>query len=82
MKAISKKLGRFHNLNGWANRILRVDLGNMRITAQPVKPYAPDFLGARGIAAKICWDEYPEPAEFTRGNPLGIVHRMHTPCES
>ncbi|MCP4538494.1 MAG: hypothetical protein GY832_15265 [Chloroflexi bacterium] len=73
MKPITKKLDRFQNLNGWANRILRVDLSNMRITVQPVEPYAPNFLGARGIAAKICWDEYPEPVPpLDPANPLMI----------
>ncbi len=73
MKTITKKIERFGNLNGWSNRILRVDLSNMHIEAQAVEAYVPEFLGARGIAAKICWDECPEPvAPFAPANPLMI----------
>jgi len=61
-------------MHGWANRILRVDLSDMRIWAQETAPYVPDYLGARGIAARICWDEYPEPvAPFDPANPLMIM---------
>jgi aldehyde:ferredoxin oxidoreductase len=60
---IVEKVGRFGSMQAWANRILRVDLSNMRIGVQETAPYVPDFLGARGIAARICWDEYPEPVE-------------------
>jgi aldehyde:ferredoxin oxidoreductase len=59
---------------GWANRILRIDLSDMRIWVQEAAPYLPDYLGARGIAARICWDEYPEPvAPFDSANPLMIM---------
>ena len=71
MKPIAEKLGRFRSMHGWADRILRVDLSNMRVKVQEAAPYVPTFLGARGIAAKICWDEYPEPVEpFDPANPL------------
>jgi len=60
-------------MHGWANRILRIDLSNMRVEVQETAPYVPGFLGARGIAAKVCWDEYPEPVEpFDPANPLMI----------
>ena len=73
MKPITKKVARFGSMHGWANRILRVDLSNMRITVQEAAPYVPRFLGARGIAARICWDEYPTPIEpFDPANPLMI----------
>ena len=61
MKPITERVCRFERLNGWANRILRVDLSSKRVVVQETAPYVPTFLGARGIAAKICWDEYPEP---------------------
>jgi aldehyde:ferredoxin oxidoreductase len=33
----------------------------------------PHFIGARGIAAKIAWDEYPEPVDpFDPRNPLMV----------
>ena len=73
MKPIIANMPRYKKMHGWANRILRVDLSDMRITAQETAPYVPDYLGARGIAAKIAWDEYPEPVgEFDPANPLMI----------
>jgi len=73
MQATTKKVERFHGLYGWANRILRVDLSNKRIWAQETAPYVPALLGARGIAAGVCWDEYPEPVPpFDPANPLMV----------
>jgi len=73
MKRITVNLTRFADTHGWANRILRVDLSSMRIWAQETAPYVPDYLGARGIAARLCWDEYPEPvAPFAPANPLMV----------
>jgi aldehyde:ferredoxin oxidoreductase len=35
--------------------------------------YVPAYLGARGVAARLCWDEYPEPAgAFDPANPLMV----------
>ena len=53
-------------MHAWANRILRVDLDNMRVWAHESAPYVPEYLGARGIAARICWEETPEPVEPLR----------------
>jgi len=70
---IVEKARRFGSMPAWTNRILRVDLSNMHIGVQETAPYVPDFLGARGIAARICWDEYPEPVgAFDPANPLMI----------
>jgi len=44
---------------GYAGRILRVDLSSGVTTAVPTREYAERFLGGRGIAAKIYWDEVP-----------------------
>jgi aldehyde:ferredoxin oxidoreductase len=69
-----KKVRRFGSLHGWANRLLRVDLTGRRIDVQETAPYVPEYLGARGLAARICWDEVPEPVEaFDPANPLLIV---------
>ena len=63
-------LDTFAPMYGWRNRMLRVDLSAGRIWAESA-PDTPDFLGARGMAAKILWDEYPEPvAASTRATPL------------
>jgi len=42
---------------GYAGKILRVDLSSGRITDFPTRDYADRFVGGRGIAAKIYWDE-------------------------
>ena len=74
MKPIVVTLPRFKPMFGWTNRILRVDLSEGRIWAQETAPYAPDYIGARGIAAKILWDEYPEPVDpFDPCNPFMVV---------
>jgi aldehyde:ferredoxin oxidoreductase len=73
VKPVRKKVARFHPRHGWANRILRVDLTDTRIAVQETAPYVPAYLGARGIAARICWEEVPQPVEpFHPANPLMI----------
>jgi aldehyde:ferredoxin oxidoreductase len=73
MTSIRVSLPRFKPMHGWANRLLRVDLSNGRITAQPIAPYVPDYIGGRGIAARIAWEEYPDPVDpFAPENPLMI----------
>jgi len=60
-------------MHGWANRILRIDLSNTRIEVQEAEPYLPEYLGGRGMAARICWQEYAEPVEpFASSNPLMV----------
>ncbi len=44
-------------LYGYTGRILRVDLTGQKITSLSTSDYAGRFLGGRGIAAKIYWDE-------------------------
>jgi aldehyde:ferredoxin oxidoreductase len=44
-------------LFGYAGQILRIDLSNQQISELPTANYADRFLGGRGIAAKIYWDE-------------------------
>ncbi len=44
---------------GYAGNILRVDLSSRSISTVPTMDYADRFLGGRGIAAKIYWDEVP-----------------------
>ena len=73
MRPSTATVNRFAKMNGWANRILRVDLSDMTIRVQETAPYVPDFLAARGIAHKIAWDEYPTPVEpFDPANPLMV----------
>lgn len=41
----------------YAGKILKVDLSSGSVTRANTSDYAPRFLGGRGIAAKIYWDE-------------------------
>ncbi len=68
------KLPRFAPLYGWRNRLLRVDLSAGRIWAQPTAQDVPQFIGGRGLAAKIMWDMYPDPVDpFDERNPLMLM---------
>ena len=43
--------------NGWTGTILRVNLTNGTFEKEPTEKYSEDFLGGKGINAKILWDE-------------------------
>ncbi|MBC7235543.1 MAG: hypothetical protein H5T69_06850 [Chloroflexi bacterium] len=73
-KTAVKKVKKFAPLHGWANRLLRIDLSTATIEVEPIEPYVPDYIGARGIAARIAWNEYPEPVDpFAPEAPLMII---------
>ncbi|MBW2143847.1 MAG: hypothetical protein JRG75_05560 [Deltaproteobacteria bacterium] len=56
---------------GYAGKILRVDLSSGNVETIPTMGYADRFLGGRGIAAKIHWDEVPpEASAFDEQNRL------------
>jgi len=56
---------------GYAGKILRVDLSSGSSTLIPTREYATRFLGGRGIAAKIYWDEVsPQTGPFDAQNRL------------
>ncbi len=58
-------------LYGWVGKILRVDLTAEKITEVPTSKYVPKFIGGRGVAAKIYWDEVsPECKAFDPENKL------------
>lgn len=60
--------------HGYAGKILRVDLSSGSITHVPTIDYAGRFLGGRGIAAKIYWDEVsPGVSAFDPENPMIFV---------
>ncbi len=45
---------------GWTGRILKVNLTRRKAVAQELDPsVARDFIGGRGLAVKILWDELP-----------------------
>ena len=56
---------------GYAGKILRVDLSSGNISFMPTTDYAGRFLGGRGIAAKIYWEEVlPQVKAFDPENRL------------
>ena len=66
---------------GYAGKILKVDLSRGEISELLTSEYADRFLGGRGIAAKIYWDEVPPQAKafepenhliFITGPPAGF----------
>jgi aldehyde:ferredoxin oxidoreductase len=59
---------------GYAGRILRVDLSSGNISNISTTSYADDFVGGRGVAAKIYWDEVsPGTRAFDPQNCLIFV---------
>ncbi|MDP2919733.1 MAG: aldehyde ferredoxin oxidoreductase N-terminal domain-containing protein [Dehalococcoidia bacterium] len=59
---------------GYAGSILRVDLSSGKITAVPTTDYAERFLGGRGIAARVYWDEVmPEVKALDSDNRLIFI---------
>ncbi|MBI2866427.1 MAG: hypothetical protein HYX99_03595, partial [Chloroflexi bacterium] len=60
--------------HGYAGKILRVDLSSRKLTDIPTSYYAERFVGGRGLAGKIYWDEVPAQASaFDPENRLIIV---------
>jgi aldehyde:ferredoxin oxidoreductase len=59
---------------GYAGRILKVDLSSGIISNISTTSYADDFIGGRGVAAKIYWDEVsPDTEAFDPENCLIFV---------
>ncbi len=50
--------------NAYAGKILRVDLSTGRAETFDTEPYARRFLGGRGVATALHWDEVPPDARF------------------
>ena len=60
-----------NNMGGWIGRILRIDLSSGEIWTEPSLAYGQAYIGARGIAARIAWDEIlPGTGPFDPENPL------------
>jgi aldehyde:ferredoxin oxidoreductase len=59
---------------GYAGNILRVNLSTGEVSKVPTSNYASRFLGGRGVAAKLYWDEVnPEIDSFDAGNQLIFI---------
>ncbi|WP_048055154.1 tungsten-containing formaldehyde ferredoxin oxidoreductase [Thermococcus onnurineus] len=58
-------------MKGWWGRILRVDLTNNKVWVQEYSPeIAQQFIGGRGLAIKILWDE------VKGADPLGPENKL------
>ena len=57
------RMERFAPTHGWANRLLRIDLSSRTIRVQPLGGYIPDYIGGRGLAARLAWEMCPEPVD-------------------
>jgi aldehyde:ferredoxin oxidoreductase len=56
---------------GWCGKILKVDLTSGVITTIDTQPYADRFLGGRGIATRLYWENVPATTRaFDPGNHL------------
>jgi aldehyde:ferredoxin oxidoreductase len=49
--------------NGYAGKILNVDLSSGKVSTEATMEYAKSFLGGLGINAKIMWDRFPPGAD-------------------
>lgn len=59
---------------GWSGKILKVDLNREEISDLDTMAYASRFLGGRGIASRIYWEEVPpEVGAFDPGNRLILM---------
>ena len=61
-------------LHGWCGQIIKVDLSSGRTSTMDTMPYADRFLGGRGIATRIYWEEVlPGTGAFDH-LLVGIIH--------
>jgi aldehyde:ferredoxin oxidoreductase len=58
-------------MNGWVGNILRVDLSKSEIATEPTGSYADQYIGGRGLGARLIYDSYiPGTDAFDPANPL------------
>jgi aldehyde:ferredoxin oxidoreductase len=59
---------------GYTGKMLRIDLTTAEVKTVPTGIYAERFIGGRGVAAKVHWDEVPPQADaFDPENRLCIM---------
>ena len=62
------------DIYGWCGKILNVDLSNSRVTERDTMDYADRYLGGRGIATRIYWEEVgPDVGAFDPENRLILM---------
>jgi len=49
-----------NRIGGWTGKLLRVDLTTGKLWTEPSAEYGRKYIGGRGIAAAIAWDETPQ----------------------
>ncbi|MFH0915462.1 MAG: aldehyde ferredoxin oxidoreductase N-terminal domain-containing protein [bacterium] len=58
-------------MNGWMGKILFVDLTSSQITESSTEPYVGQYVGGRGIGARLYWElTTPSVGPFDPENPL------------
>jgi len=61
-------------LNGYAGKILRIDLGSEKISTEPLsEKMCDEFIGGRGFVAKTLYDELPPDTDPLGENNLFII---------
>lgn len=59
---------------GWIGHILFLDLSRGKIELLDTMNYAENYIGGRGIAAKLAWEFLPQDIDaFDPGNPLIVM---------
>ena len=62
------------NIFGWVGKILKIDLSSSQISELDTMDYADRFLGGRGIATRIYWENVgPEVNAFDSANYLILM---------
>jgi aldehyde:ferredoxin oxidoreductase len=58
-------------MNGWVGKILHVDLTTGKTSTEPTEPYVDQYIGGRGIGARLVYDHYkPGTDALSPDNPL------------
>jgi aldehyde:ferredoxin oxidoreductase len=56
---------------GWTGQILKVDLSHKKLSHLPTADYAERFMGGRGLASRLYWENVPPGiSAFDPANPL------------
>ncbi len=64
---------------GWAGKILRVDLSTSNITMEDTSKYVPKYIGGRGVATRIAWNELkPDVGPYDPDNLLLFMNGPFT----
>lgn len=58
-------------MNGWAGKILKIDLTERTVTTEPTEAYIDEYIGGRGLGVRLIYDNLvPGTEPFDPGNPL------------